>query len=177
MTLSVRSARPTDVSALARLAALTFPLACPPDLDRDAIDSFIAENLSEQAFCDHLSAPGHTVLSGLDEDGAVRAYALLIDGTEMDPDCAAVLTGVPAVGVSKFYVDPALHGSGGARVLLDAAADTARQAGASSLWLATNVDNARARAFYGRNGFVQRGTRVFTVGGKDNNDVVLEKPL
>lgn len=177
VTVSVRPACPDDVPALADLAARTFPLACPPGLAAAAIDAFVAENLCEAAFAEYLRTPGHTVLVGLDKDGEVRAYALLVDGTGMDPECASVLTGLSTVGVSKFYVDPALHGLGVAGVLLDAAVATARQAGASSLWLATNVDNARARAFYVRNGFAERGTRVFTVGGTENNDVVLEKPL
>lgn len=174
---SVRHARLGDVPALADLAARTFPLACPPELATDAIDAFVTENLSEVAFTEYLRTPGHSVLTGLDQNGDVRAYALLVDGTEMDPECASVLTGLPTIGVSKFYVDPTLHGTGMAGVLLDASVSTARQAGASSLWLATNIGNTRARAFYVRNGFVERGTRVFTVGGTDNNDVVLEKPL
>lgn len=152
-------------------------MACPPELTEDAIEAFVAENLSEAAFTEYLESPGHTVLTGLDTTGDVSAYALLVDGTEMDPECASVLTELPTIGVSKFYVDPALHGTGMAGVLLDASVATARQTGAASLWLATNVGNTRARAFYVRNGFVERGTRVFTVGGTDNNDVVLEKPL
>lgn len=177
VTLSVRPARPADVPALARLAARTFPLACPPELDRGAIDSFIAENLSETAFRTYLGGAGHSVLVGVDAQGAVRAYALLIDGTSMDEDCAPMIEGRPSVGVSKFYVDPGLHGVGAAGQLLDASVAHARADGATSLWLATNVGNARARAFYVKNGFIERGHRLFTVGGMDNDDVVLELPL
>ena len=83
----------------------------------------------------------------------------------------------PCTGISKFYLDPALHGAGAAAALLRECVAHARSDGAASLWLATNVGNARARAFYVKNGFVERGHRVFTVGGVDNDDVVLELPL
>ena len=81
------------------------------------------------------------------------------------------------MGISKFYVDPGLHGAGAAGKLLEAIVERAHAEGAASLWLATNVANARARAFYVKNGFLERGHRVFTVGGTDNSDVVLERPL
>lgn len=177
MPLNVRPATLPDTAGLSDLAARTFPLACPPDLPRQAIESFIAENLSRTAFRTYLTATGHSVLAGLDATGAIRAYALLVDGTSMDETCAGMIEGDPPVGISKFYVDPGLHGAGAARQLLDAVVEHARADGAASLWLATNVANARARAFYVKSGFLERGHRVFTVGGKDNSDVVLELPL
>ena len=95
----------------------------------------------------------------------------------MDEACAGMITGRPPVGISKFYVDPGLHGAGAAAQLLDAIVERTRAEGAASLWLATNVANARARAFYVKKGFLERGHRVFTVGGMNNRDVVLELPL
>lgn len=177
MPLTVRPATLSDTAGLSQLAARTFALACPPELPRQAIDSFIAENLSPAAFGSYLTAPGHAVLAGLDTAGAIRAYALLVDGTSMDEACAGILEGRPPMGISKFYVDPGLHGAGAAGKLLEAIVERAHAEGAASLWLATNVANARARAFYVKNGFLERGHRVFTVGGTDNSDVVLERPL
>jgi len=79
--------------------------------------------------------------------------------------------------VSKFYVDAAERGGGAAAELLDALVDEARGRGLRSLWLATNVANGRARRFYARRGFLERGGRTFVVGEVDNTDVVLELPL
>ena len=177
MTMVVRPALPDEAATLADLAARTFPLACPPELPREAIEEFITEHLDVDAFRGYLNTDGYTVLASVRADGEVCAYALLVDGAAMDPACAHLLAGDPTIGISKFYVDQSLHGSGAARILLDAVIDHGRLADARSLWLATNVGNARARAFYTRSGFVERGTRVFTVGGLDNQDVVLELPL
>lgn len=177
VSLTVRPASEEDVPALAALAARTFPLACPPELDRAAVDAFIGENLTESSFHDYLEDPEHTVLVGCDRDHQVRAYALLVRGTAMDEDCAEMIVGRPTLGVSKFYLDPDLHGTGDAAELLEAIVDRSRDDGAQSLWLATNVGNARARSFYARHGFTDRGHRVFVVGGTPNRDVVLELGL
>lgn len=175
--LDFRYARPDDADPLAVIAAQTFPLACPEELPREAMDAFIRDHLDVASFRRYLSDSTHTVLCGVDPVGAIRAYALLVEGTTMDEQCAPLVLKRPTVGVSKFYLDPELHGSGAAASLLDAVATAASDSGHGSLWLGTNVGNARARKFYLKHGFVERGTRVFTVGGVDNTDVVLEKPL
>lgn len=177
MTLHIRPALPTDVPGLVDLAARTFPLACPPGLSRSAVEDFVRRNLDEAAFRGYLGDRTHSVLLGCDADGRPRAYALLVDGTAMDDSCAGMIVHRPTIGVSKFYLDPAHHGSGGATLLLDAVVATARAHGAGGLWLATNEANARARAFYLKNGFLPRGERIFEVGGIDNIDVVYERPL
>jgi GNAT superfamily N-acetyltransferase len=177
MELDIRPGQAGDPAALAELAARTFPLACPPGLPREAIEAFVRDHLDETAFRGYLETPSHTVLVGRDPTGAARAYALLVTGTEMDEGCADMILDRPTVGVSKFYLDPALHGAGGATLLLDSVITAASRSGARSLWLATNVANGRARAFYSKNGFVERGHRTFVVGGQENDDVVYERAL
>lgn len=177
MSPSVSPASGGDVDEIADLAARTFPLACPPELPADAVAAFVADHLSAGAFRAYLAAPGHDVLCARLADGPVIGYVLLVDGTEMDPACAEQIVLRPTVGISKFYLDPAHQGSGTADAMLLAAESLAATRGARSLWLATNVANARARRFYDRSGFLERGGRTFVVGGVPNTDVVYEKPL
>ncbi len=177
MLTRVGTAVDSDLGSIADLAARTFPLACPPELPREAIDSFIARHLSAVALQGHLAAPGHDLLAARGPGGELVGYALLIDGTEMDPSCADQIRHRPTVGISKLYVDPAHLGTGVAADMLDAITALCAGRGAHGLWLATNVANARARAFYVKNGFLERGHRVFLVGGRENDDVVYEKTL
>lgn len=177
MKLTIRPALSADVAELSALAAMTFPLACPPELPPAAVEEFIRANLGASSFDEYLDNPTHTVLVGSDPEGRIRAYALLVDGTAMDEQCAPRIDGRPTMGVSKFYLHPALHGAGGARQLLAAVMTRARDSGAASVWLATNVANTRARGFYVKNGFRERGHRTFYVGGLVNEDVVYELPL
>ncbi|AWH92193.1 GNAT family N-acetyltransferase [Dietzia lutea] len=177
MTARLDEAVEADLGPLSDLAARTFPLACPPDLDAGVIGAFITEHLSEKAFRAYKESPDHEVLVCRADGGAIVGYVLLVEGTAMDPDCASQIVHRPTTGISKFYVDPDHHGAGIASLMLDDVTARSRQSGVRSVWLATNVANARARRFYVKHGFEPRGNRTFDVGGVANTDVVYELPL
>lgn len=186
MPALLHEAHEADLRPLSVLAARTFPLACPPELDAEVIEAFVAENLSEEAFSRHLEASDHAVLvaregsggaDGVPEDGEIVGYVLLVDGIAMDPACEAQIVHRPTTGISKFYVHPGHHGGGIATRMLDDVIRRARRQGSRSLWLATNVANTRARRFYDKHGFSPRGHRTFDVGGVANTDVVYELTL
>lgn len=180
-----RAATDADVPALALLAARTFPLACPPELPPEAVTGFVSENLSEAAFRGYLEAPGYDVVVATPASGPdaaeprpeVLAYALLVAGTEMDPAAGENVRSEPTTGLSKFYIEPHLRGSGLAPAFLEHLCGLCRDRGDRSLWLGTNVDNAPARAFYDRLGFDVVGERTFDVGGVRCRDVVMERTL
>lgn len=171
MTIStepaVRRAGSGDAAAVAALAARTFPLACPPTLAPEHIADFVAAHLSEAEFDRHLADPAHHVLVVEGADGPV-GYALVLHGVH--DEGPAALRGAPSAYLSKLYVEPDHHGGGVARALLDAV-----RAGAAGLpvWLGVNADNARAKRFYAKSGFVTAGVREFTVGGTTFVDDVL----
>ncbi|KAA0919611.1 GNAT family N-acetyltransferase [Dietzia sp. ANT_WB102] len=177
MTVRLVDATRADLDTISALAARTFPLACPPELATEEIGAFIAEHLSPEAFRAHLDAPGHDLLMAREAGGDIVGYVLLIAGTEMDATCADQLVHQPTVGISKFYVSPDHHGAGIASEMLAEVCRRSKASGAQSMWLATNVANARARRFYVKHGFVVRGHRIFDVGGVANTDVVYELTL
>src|SRR5690625_3352268 len=53
----VRPARQDDAAGLAELAAVTFPLACPPALPAEAVAEFVATQLDEASFTRYLDDP------------------------------------------------------------------------------------------------------------------------
>ncbi|MBS4103625.1 GNAT family N-acetyltransferase [Tsukamurella paurometabola] len=163
----VRRAGPGEAAAVAALAARTFPLACPPTLSPEHIDDFVAAHLSEAEFDRHLADPAHRVLVVDGPDGPV-GYALVLHGVH--DEGPAALRGAPSAYLSKLYVDPGHHGGGVARALLDA---VRADAGGLPVWLGVNADNARAKRFYAKSGFVAVGVREFTVGGTTFVDDVL----
>ncbi|MET9327551.1 GNAT family N-acetyltransferase [Tsukamurella sp. NPDC003166] len=167
MSSPVRRARTEDAGSVAALAARTFPLACPPSLAREHVADFIATHLSEAEFDRHLADPAHRVLV-VDGAGGPVGYALVLHGAHAEGPEA--LRGAPSAYLSKLYVDPEHHGGGVARALLDAV-----RTGAEGLpvWLGVNAENARAKRFYAKSGFVVAGTRTFTVGGTTFVDDVL----
>jgi diamine N-acetyltransferase len=83
----------------------------------------------------------------------------------------------PAHELRQLYMDERAKGSGAAQALLDWAGDEARARGAKELWLSVYVDNHRAKRFYERNGFEDRGRYLFLVGNHEDEDRLMRKPL
>ncbi|RXR26592.1 N-acetyltransferase [Oerskovia turbata] len=193
MTTSLRTATPADADSLAALAAITFPLACPPGADPAAVAEHVRTQLSPERFVAWTASADHTLLvaealgspgspdggaGASDDAGGLVGYALLVRGVPVDADIVAVVGDEPSVELSKIYVHPASQGTGVASSLLQAALDAAPALVPDrAVWLGTNGQNARAQAFYRKHGFELAGTRTYVVGGEAHDDVVMVRPL
>ena len=169
-------ALPPDAEALAKLAAETFPLACPPGTRPEDIASFIREVLSPTKFSDYLADSARVILlarRGSDPIG----YAMLILTVPTDPDVREALTAMPTAELSKFYIRQHAHGRGVAQGLMHAATRSATESGAAGMWLGVNQENTRAQSFYRRNGFAVVGVKRFTVGVDTHEDFTMERVL
>ncbi|MBN0041124.1 GNAT family N-acetyltransferase [Cellulosimicrobium cellulans] len=186
-TVRVRRATTEDAPALAGLAALTFPLACPPGTSPEAIAEHVATQLSPERFRAWAASAAHALLvvepvpDDVTDDGheasGLLGYALLARGVPDDPDVAAAVGPGEAVELSKIYVHPAAQGTGAASVLMTATTQAAARLGPRlPVWLGTNVLNARAQAFYRKHGFDVVGRRTYVVGGETHSDVVMALP-
>lgn len=176
----VRPAVTSEVPTLAELAALTFPLACPPSSTVADQQAFIANVLSPERFTSYLADPDRAVLVAVDATvgfAPLLGYTMLVFTPPTDPDVQTSLTLAPSAELSKCYVHPDHHGAGVAHALMAASLEVARDRGAVGMWLGVNQENARARAFYERSGFTVVGTKHFTVGTRIEDDYVLERPL
>jgi GNAT superfamily N-acetyltransferase len=172
----VRRASVSDSDVLARIAAATFPLACPPHTTEEAKATFIATHLSRANFEAYLADPARDILIAEVGDEAV-GYTMLVFAEPTDPDVVAALSLRPSIELSKFYVLQGHHGQGIAAGLMAETLSTARDRGAAGVWLGVNEENARANRFYEKNGFVQVGTKHFLVGDNYEDDFVRELAL
>ncbi|WP_348786592.1 GNAT family N-acetyltransferase [Leifsonia sp. NPDC080035] len=177
MTVGIRPARPGDEAGLAAVAAVTFPLACPPHATDEAKAEFIATHLSEERFAEYLTDPSRRILLAEDERGSAIGYTLLNVGEPADGDVRAAIRIRPTVELSKCYVLPGHHGEGVAGRLMTESLAAAAEAGAAGVWLGVNELNARAQRFYGKHGFERVGSKRFLVGDRLEDDWVMERPL
>jgi ribosomal protein S18 acetylase RimI-like enzyme len=176
VTSIIRKATADDAGRLAALAAVTFPLACPPSSSPEDIAAHLANSLSEGHFQGYLADPDVTVLV-IDDGGALRGYSLLVNRPAHDPDVATALTLAPSVELSKCYVHPDHHGLGAAAELMHASLQAAAAAGGAGVWLGVNSQNARAIRFYEKSGFRKVGSKSFRLGTTVEHDFVLERAL
>ncbi|MFS0886882.1 GNAT family N-acetyltransferase [Aeromicrobium sp. 179-A 4D2 NHS] len=174
--MTVRTATAPDVAALADLAARTFPLACPPDMPEADMAAFIAQHLSAERFEQYLADPTAEVLLVDDGEGPI-GYTLTFAAEPYDAGIAALVRRRPTVELSKCYTDPAVHGTDVAGRLMTSVLERAAEGGAESVWLGVNGRNARAQRFYAKHGFEVVGERRFVVGGRTEDDLVLERVL
>jgi diamine N-acetyltransferase len=172
----IRPAALDDAGALAELAAVTFPLACPPGSSPQDIEQHLANTLSPVHFRAYLQDPDITVLV-IEAGGGLRGYSMLIDRETQDPDVAAALMLLPSAELSKCYVHPDHHGLGAAAELMHATIAAAAAGGARGIWLGVNSQNAKAVRFYEKSGFRKVGTKSFQLGTTVEHDFVMERSL
>ena len=177
MTVNVRPATAEDAAALAAVAAVTFPLACPPHTTDEAKEQFIATVLSEERFAEYLADPARDLLLAETAEGAVAGYAMLVHGEPSDADAASAIRVRPTIELSKCYVLPGLHGAGVAALLMRASLDAAAARRAGGIWLGVNEENERAQRFYAKHGFERVGSKRFLVGDRLEHDWVMERVL
>ena len=152
MPVQVRPATDRNLIELAEVAAVTFPLACPPSAATADIDDFIAATLSPQRFAEYLAEPDRVILTAVDVDRII-GYTMLVHGTGTDPDVASCidvqpaveLSKMPAVELSKMYVLPHCHGGGAAAALMQTGIDWAARRGANCFGLPTRSASTRWR--------------------------------
>ncbi len=177
MTIAIRSATDADAAALAEVAAVTFPLACPPHTTEEAKASFIAAVLSSERFAEYAADLQRRLFVAEDDTGAIVGYTLLNLGEPGDDDVCSAVTVRPTAELSKCYVMPGHHGEGVAGRLMEASLAAAAVAGAAGVWLGVNEENARAQRFYGKHGFERVGAKRFLVGERLEHDWVMERAL
>jgi GNAT superfamily N-acetyltransferase len=173
--MTVRLAIPADAPLVQRVAAETFPDACPPGTPPADIREFIERNLDEASITRYLHDDARRILLLESSSGEILGYAMLVRGDPVDPDVASVVTTRPTVELNKLYLREAARGTGAADDLMAAAVAEAAASGAGSLWLGCSSVNDRANRFYERLGFVLVGTRSFRLGSRLERDVVRER--
>ena len=170
MEISLRPATIDDASALADLAALTFPLACPSYHSAENIAVHLANVLSVANFVDYVESAEFSVFVA-ETSGGFMGFAMADYREPTDAEVQQQLANKGrAAELSKLYVHPECHGAGLAHDLLAHILDDMRQHDVEVAWLTVNQLNARANAFYEKCGFAVAANKTYRVGDVLDDD-------
>jgi GNAT superfamily N-acetyltransferase len=171
VSVVVRPAEPADAAWLAALAERTFRETYSAENTAENMERYVSEHFGLARQEAELRDPRKSTLVA-EVDGRAAGYAQLAR-SEPPP---SVTTPAP-LEVVRFYVDRPWHGQGVAQTLMAAAVETARAAGARTLWLGVWERNERAIAFYRKSDFADVGTQTFVLGIDHQRDLVLARSL
>lgn len=185
--LRLRRATAPDAAALALVGGATFLEAFTWMLPGADIVAFCARQHTAEFYARALAQPSTRITLATTGVDAPVGYAMVVT-----PDLPTIEPREGDVELKRIYLfsrfrsnatvvyDGAgrlLAGVRGGQALLDAALADARELGGRRLLLGVNAGNARAVAFYERNGFAVIGTRTFEVGAQQCSDYILAREL
>lgn len=170
MTVLYRDATPADAAELDEMARASW------------WETFAHGSSSEDAnaYCATAYGPEGKLIADL-IGGAARFHVAVADGAIVGyakvnppwlPDAEP-----NALQLSQLYVASDWHGRGIAQVLMDWSVEQARAGGAGALLLTVWEENARAKRFYEKLGFVHIGDYAFPVGRQIDTDNIMRLAL
>jgi diamine N-acetyltransferase len=169
MTIAFRNAAPSDAHALAELGRRSFVETFGHLYSAEDLTAFL-DNHSEESWAQELSDPAFAVRIG-ETGGKAVAYA------KIGPPKLPFEPRGTAVELRQFYLLSGWHGTGASREMMSWVIDEARRRGGDDLYLSVFIDNARARAFYAKYGFVEEGRYAFMGGDQADEDIVMRLSL
>jgi len=163
----IRIGRPADAERLSVLATQVRLHTHATDGVDGLVAGYVRSALSAETFEATLSSPAMAVLVAARGDHLL-GFAV-VDFEARCADAAASTAELKTLYVQEHHL-----GRGVGRALLNAAEALARKRADSPLWLTVNAQNARAIAFYQRQGYMKVGTAYFALGeGRHENHVLI----
>ncbi|UOQ52663.1 GNAT family N-acetyltransferase [Hymenobacter cellulosivorans] len=169
--VTIRPVSPQEVDQLQQIGRQTFFETFATSNSEPNMRTYLAEGFATEKLMAELQNPDSRFYFA-ELNNAVVGYLKVNTGraqTEAQP--------ADALEIERIYVLQDYHGQHVGQALYDQALQLAAQARASYLWLGVWEANPRAIRFYQKNGFVEFGKHVFTLGDDQQTDILMRRPL
>jgi diamine N-acetyltransferase len=166
-SLQLRAGRSGDAHRIAILAAQVWLHTYATTGISDEIARYVLSELSPEKHLQSLTDPAtHFLVAECNEN--LVGFAVV----QLGASCPAGPSST--VELKTLYVQEHFIGRGVGKLLLQAAQAKAAEQSGSALWLTVNAQNARAVAFYARQGYTKVGSTYFVLGeGRHENHVLV----
>jgi diamine N-acetyltransferase len=170
-TVNIRYATPADNALLAELGRQTFYETFAADNTPEDMSAYLGASFGPTRQAAELADPASTFLIAENDDATI-GYARLKVGQP-----APGVTGARPIEIVRLYARNDWLGQGVGARLMQACLDEAVKLGCDTVWLDVWEQNARARAFYRKWGFVEIGTQLFQLGSDLQHDLILQRSV
>ena len=170
-TAHIRPIGVEDAAALRALGIQTFREAFGSQNSFADMEHYLNNKFSDTQLKSEIETEG-SFFYFLEEDSSPIGYLKLNVGPAQSDNILP-----SAFEIERIYLKEAHHGKGYGQVLMDKSLDEAKKHGCNTVWLGVWEHNLKAIKFYEKNGFTAFSTHPFKLGGDDQTDILMKKPL
>ncbi|MXV15358.1 GNAT family N-acetyltransferase [Hufsiella ginkgonis] len=160
-----------QVHALRELAVETFKETFAESNTEADMDKYLESALSTGQLTSELENPGSRFYVACEHGEPVGYLKLNFGSAQSD------LREEASVEIERIYVKSSHQGKKIGKLLYQKTVEIAKKEGRESIWLGVWEKNARAIAFYRKQGFEEFGEHEFMVGDDTQRDVLMRKAL
>ena len=169
--ITTRRAAPSDAALLAALGRATFSDTFAADNTPEDMATYLAEAFGDDVQRAELENADVSVFFA-ERAGEAVGYVMLREGP-----APPMVRGFDVLEIARLYATPHAKGTGVGRALMQRAIHEAAAHGKEALWLGVWERNTRAIEFYRRWEFFEAGSQPFTLGGDEQNDLVMVRRI
>lgn len=169
--ISVRTCNPKDIDALVSLGIKTFRDTFDEYNSPENMIQYINETFTKKIIEHEMKQPGTVFFLAFDETRAA-GYAKI-----RNAHTPKELRSTSALEIERLYAHRDYVGKRVGYMLMQTCLAFARKKDVKTLWLGVWEHNARAIAFYEKNGFTKFGEHTFMLGEDAQTDWLMKKEL
>jgi diamine N-acetyltransferase len=172
LTVEIISADISNFNELRDIGMQTFIETFASVNTEDNMQSYLSENFAEGKLSEEINDPDADFYIARNDDGKTIGYLKLNFNAAQTE-----LKEKDGVEIERIYTLKEYHGKKIGQQLLEKAFTLAREKSAEYIWLGVWQKNARAIAFYTKNGFVPFDTHSFRLGNDVQTDIMMKALL
>lgn len=158
-----------DLEELRAISIRTFSETFSAENTEEDMQQYLAENFSPEKLMEEVTNPDSAFFLAKDENGNVTGYLKLNFNTAQTE-----LRENNGVEIERIYALKEYHGKSLGKLLFEKTLTVAHDRKADYIWLAVWEENARAIAFYSKNGFVAFDKHFFKLGNDVQTDLMMK---